>query len=138
VGREATAEKLIDYDGDTLKLHLCSAAYLALAWDDDDGFIGIAHTMTDVTPYILDTVTLANVDVTASAYAGGAGWVQSDPAVFTGLAVGETAMCAVLEDDTTNHVIGFYDHLAGSEPMEIIGTGTNKTIAMPTNGWLRI
>ena len=138
-GREATAEKLLDHDGDTLKLHLCSAAYLALAWDEnEDEFIGVGHSITDVTPYILDTATLANVDVTSTAYEGGAGWVQSDPAVFSGLAVGETSMCAVLEDDTVNILIAFYDHFAGSETWEIIGTGTNKTVAMPTYGWYRI
>lgn len=140
-GREATAEGSVDYDGDTLRLYLCSAAYLAIAWDDtaDEGeeFIGEAHSFADVIG-ILDSVDLTGVDVTDSTGDGGAGWVTSDPAVFTGLIVGETSMCAVLRDVTADVLVAFYDHLAGDMPWEIVGTGANKTVTQPTYGWLRI
>lgn len=140
-GREATAEKLVDYDGDTLRLYLLDATYLAIAWDDEaeegEQFTGVDHSFADLIG-ILDFVDLTNVDVTDGTWDGGAGWVTSDPAVFTGLAVGETSMCAVLRDTTADVLIAFYDHLAGDMPWEIVGTGANKTVTQPTYGWVRI
>jgi hypothetical protein len=140
-GREATAEKQIDYDGDTLRLYLCDQSYYDIAWDPgaDPGeeFIGFDHTFADVIG-ILDTVDLSNVDVTDSTYEFGAGWITSDPVTASGLAVGEDSVCAVLRDVATGHLLAFYDTFTNDQPWELIGDGTPQTLNPPLRGWMRI
>lgn len=120
-GRNALALKLVNLDTDTLTLVALSGTYV---FDATDAYADLTG--------VLDTTTLTTTAVSAT------GWLSSDAAVFTGLAVGEDAEALVLRDTTASVILAFYDTLAGDQPLLIEGDGTNVTVNAPASGWYRV
>jgi hypothetical protein len=130
-GREATALKQINYNTDTFVLIALDASYRALAWSDDDGFLGVNHTIADLVG-IIDTATLSGKTVDFE------GRMYSNPVVFPGIGVGQNVACMVLRNTTVGHLIAFYDSFEADQELEIAGDGTPVTLNGPVSGWVRI
>lgn len=121
-GREAIAKATIDLDTAVIDL-VAVGVYTFSA----------AHSSADLTD-ILDT------DAALAAQAvDGQGYFTTDPAVFTGLAVGEDPTAFILRVQG-GVLLCYIDTLDGDQPVDgaVIGDGTNVTINPATLGWFQV
>jgi hypothetical protein len=119
-GRVAIAKGDVDLDTAVIDLVAVSSAY---AFD-------ASHSSADLTG-ILDTdAALASQAVDAE------GYFTTDPAVLTGVAVGEDPAGFVLRVQG-GVLLAFYDTSTGGIAIALEGDGTNITVNPPPAGWFR-
>lgn len=118
-GREAVSTTL-NLATATLDLVAVDDTYVPDATDSAGDLTGVLDTAASLASPAVDTE----------------GRLSTDPAVFTGLAVGEDTAGFVLRVQG-GVLLRFFDRFTGDLVVDVVGDGTNVTINPPTNGWWR-